>query len=227
MHAWAMTSEVSEQAIQRQTLARSTPQALKFVAISREAGAGGAEIGRRLGQRLGWKVFDRSLLDQIADRFHLSRAMLDPVDETRINWVYDVVGTWMDRKLVPHEKYFACLCRVVRAAARGDHAVFVGAATQFLLPRQQVLAVRLVASPKYRLQQIMQHTGLKETDARRYMTELDDGRREFVERFFHRDITDPHHFNLVINTECCGIEGAVEEIAAAIGPPVARLANPV
>jgi hypothetical protein len=223
MHAWAMTAELGDRALESQTLARASPQVIKFVAISREAGAGGSEIGQRLGVRLGWRVFDRSLLDHIAQRFHLSRAMLDLVDETPGNWVYDVLGTWMDHQLVPHEKYFTCLCRVVLGEAQGGPAVFVGRGAQFILPRQQVLAVRLVASPTFRLRKIMERTGLTEAKARRCMRELDRGRREFAQRFFHRDITDSHLYNLLIDTERCGIQRAVEEIAVAIGPQAAPL----
>ena len=135
--------------------------------------------------------------------------MLDLVDETHTNWVYDVVGTWMDRKLVPHEKYVACLTRVVLAAARRGHAVFVGRGAQFLLPRQEVLAVRIISSPKYRVRQIMEKQGINEADARRHMAEVDEGRRQFVEQFFHHDITDPHLYDLVINVERCGKAGAV------------------
>ncbi len=57
---------------------------------------------------------------------------------------------------------------------------------------------------------------LSEPDARRYMHEVDQGRREFVQRFFHHDITDPHLYDMVINTEGFGIEGAAEEIIAAM-----------
>ena len=47
------------------------------------------------------------------------------------------------------------------------------------------------------------------------MAELDKGRREFVEQFFHRDITDPHHYDLMINVDRLGPEGAVGQILAA------------
>ena len=174
-------------------------------------------IGQCVGERLGWKVFDRNLLDCVAERFHLPRLMLDLVDETRSNWVYDVLGTWMDRKLVPHEKYVACLGRVVLSAARAGHAVFVGRGAQFLLPRKELLAVRLVASPRYRTQEIMKHLGMNESDAQRYIAEVDQGRREFVDRFFHHDITDPHLYDMVINVERCGQTKAVSEILAAVG----------
>jgi cytidylate kinase len=216
MHAWAMNKELKERAFLHETESRLIPQALKFVTISREAGAGGSQIGRRLGERLGWEVFGQNLLDRIADRFHLSRSMLDLVDETHPSWVYDVLGTWMDHRLIPHEKYVACLGRVILAAARRGRAVFVGRGAQFLLPRKELLAIRLVASPDFRLQQIMEYRRLSAADARRYMAELDNGRREFVEKFFHRDITDPHHYDLVINVDRLGADGAVQVILAAL-----------
>lgn len=217
MHAWAMTKELKDRATRQEAEGPSTRRAMQFVAISREAGAGGSEIGRRVGEQLDWRVFDKNLLDCIADRFQLPRMMLDLVDETHANWVYDVLGTWMDRKLVPHEKFVACLTRVVLTAAQGGRAVFVGRGAQFLLPRHELLAVRVVASSKYRIQQIMEQMGLGESDARRQMTELDEGRRELAQKFFHHDVTDPHLYDLMINVERCGKAQAVQEILAALG----------
>jgi cytidylate kinase len=202
----------------RSRLAKPAAQrALKYVAISREIGAGGSDVGQALSQRLGWPVFDRNLLDCIAEHFNLPRMMLDLVDETHASWVYDVLGTWMDRKIVPHEKFVACLSRIIAEAARRGNGVFVGRGAQFLLPRQDTLTVRLIASPEYRLRQIMSRLGMNEPEARTHIREVECGRREFVERFFHRDLTDPHLYDLVINVERSGIEKAVNEIAAAIG----------
>lgn len=216
MHTWAMNSELKDRVAQRQNEARLLHQTVDFIAISREAGAGGGEIAQCLGRRLGWKVYDKCLLDHIAERFQVSRQMLDLVDETRSNWVYDVLGTWMDQTIVPHERYASCLARFVSAAARRGPAVFVGRAAQFLLPRSRTLAVRIIASPKYRVRQIMERTGLNEKAARLAMIEIDKGRREFVQRFFHHDVTDPHNFDLVVDVDRLGREGAVEEILAAV-----------
>jgi len=217
MHAWAMSTELKERASLHEAEGLLTSQAVKYVTISREAGAGGGEIGRLIGERLGWEFFSRNLLDRIADRFHLSRTMLDLVDETHPSWVYDVLGSWMDHKLVPHEKYVACLNRVVLGIARRGPAVFVGRGAQFLLPRKELLAIRVVAAANYRLRQIMEHRGVNEANARRYMAELDNGRREFVEQFFHRDITDPHQYDFVINVDRLGTAGAIKLILAALG----------
>jgi hypothetical protein len=216
MFAWATKSELMDRTVRSQGEPLPTSRSVSFITISREAGAGGSEIGSELARRLDWRLFDKNLLDQIADRFHVCRRMLELVDETQSSWVYDVLGTWMDCQIVPHEKFVSLLNRVVLAAARGEHAVFVGRGAQFILPRKQLLAVRLVASPKYRVRQLMERLRLNECDARRAMIETDRGRRDFVERFFHHDINDPHCFDLVINVELCGRDGAVSEILSAM-----------
>jgi cytidylate kinase len=217
MHAWALNTELKERESLHEAEGLLASQAVKYVTISREAGASGGEIGRLIGERLGWEVYDKNLLDRIADRFHLSRTMLDLVDETHRNWVYDVFGSWMDHRLVPHQKYVACLGRVVLAIARRGPAIFVGRGVQFLLPRKELLAVRMVAAPNYRLRKIMEIRSASATDARRYMANLDRDRQEFVEQFFHRDVADPHQYDLVINVDRLGTAGAVKLILAAMG----------
>ncbi len=216
MHAWALQTELKDRAIPPKLAGGPPRQAVCFVTISREAGAGGSEIAEHVGQRLGWSVFDKNLLDQVATQFHLPRITLDLVDETPSNWAYDVLGSWMDHTLVPHEKYVACFSRVVLAASRHGRAVFVGRGVQFLLPRPEVLAVRCIASPNFRLQRIMERTGLDKPAAQQRMSDIDRGRRQFVERFFHHDSSDPHLYDLVVNVDRFGPAGAAAAIVAAI-----------
>jgi cytidylate kinase len=187
-----------------------------FVTIARQAGAGGTEIGRLVGQRLGWEVYDLNLLDRVSQRFHEPRLMLDLVDETRSNWVYDILGTWMDQQVIPHEKFVAQLKRIVATAAHDGKAVFVGRGAQFLLPRPRVLAVWITAPLEFRVTRIMVEKQMSRGDARQFIRETDEGRREFVKRFFHHDINDPLLYDLVINVQFTGVTKAVEQIVAAL-----------
>jgi cytidylate kinase len=217
MQAWARTQEIAARAARAAAAKQPRAAIAPFITISREAGACGGEVARLIGEKLGWEVLDKNLLDRMADRFHVPRFMLDAVDETAGNWVYDVLGSWMDRKIVPHEKYISYLGRVIRAAARRASCVFVGRGARFLLSPDKGLAVRLVASEKYRIEQIMKREGLAAAEARRWVEQTDRGRRDFVQRFFHHDLSDPHLYDLIINTEKFGTQGAAELIVAAVG----------
>jgi cytidylate kinase len=216
MQAWAMTAEIEGRAIRAEGPHRVAERMGRYLSISREAGAGGGEIAQLVGRRLGWEVLDRNLIDRIAERFNCSRGMLELVDETESSWVYNVLGTWMDRKIVTHDKYVACLGRVVLAAVRHGNVVLVGRGAQFMLPREKGLAVRLIASRKYRIEQMIGREGLSQADAGRRIDQLDRGRREFAQRYFHQDIDDPHLYGLVLNVEQLGPAVVVQQIVAAL-----------
>jgi hypothetical protein len=216
MQAWSMTASLEDHALRMKNIQQLTGSLHNYLAISREAGAGGSAIAEIIGRQLGWEVLGKELLDRIAQRFHSNRMMLDVVDETPSNWIYDVLGTWMDSKVIPHETYLVQLSRVVVAAAKQGPAIFVGRAAQFLLPRDKGFAVRLVAPVEFRLQNLMRLKKMTADAAQRYVNKVDPFRREFGRRFFHHDVTDPHLYDLVMNTERLGLEGAAELILSAM-----------
>lgn len=186
-----------------------------YVAISREAGAGGSRIARLVGEALGWDVLDRELLECMAERYQVSPAMLELVDETTTNWVTEVFGNVFDPNCVTQMQYVVRLSRMIVMAASRGKIIFVGRGAGFLLPRGQGLAVRLIAGPKYRVQQIMERRHLSFKDAEDYVTKTDADRRAFVQQYFHRDASDPHLFDLVINVEKFGPQLAARQIAEA------------
>lgn len=212
MRAWELSQRIAERA-ERIDQGHGRMRGLGYyVSISREVGAGGSEVGQFVGARLGWEVLDKNLLDQVAEHYQLSRSMLELVDETQASWVYDILGAWVDRKIIPHEKYVIDMERIVLRAARRGNVVFVGRGAQFLLPAERVLAVRLIAPEACRAARVAKAMTLDPERAKQYIAEVDRGRREFVERFLHRDITDPHLYDLVIRTDRIGLEPAADLI---------------
>jgi cytidylate kinase len=199
------------------TAERLAARVQPFVAISRQAGAGGGKVARLVGEKLGWQVLDESLLDQLAERFKMPRTMLEFVDETRSNWIYDVLGTWFDRSVIAHEKYVVAMSRIVMAHARRRSVVLVGRGMQFLLPRDRGLSVRIIASPEHRVRYVTErHPEFDEPQARKYMATLEAGRRGFVRRYFHQDISDPELYDLVIRLDRIDREAAADLIVAAL-----------
>ncbi|MBN2578766.1 MAG: cytidylate kinase-like family protein [Pirellulales bacterium] len=216
MHAHAMAAEIRDRLIRVEDAHRLAPRQERYLTIAREAGAGGGAIAALAGERLGWEVLDKNLLDRIAEQCPCCRMMLDLVDETPGSWLFDVLGTWMDKKIVPHNTFVAQLARVLLASVKRRNVVVVGRGAQFILPREKVFAVRIVASEAARVRRLMELKALKETEARCVLREIDRGRRDFVQRFFHRDVADPHLYDLVLNSQRLGIEGAVETLFSAM-----------
>ena len=72
---------------------------MNIITITREYGAGGGEVARKLAEALGWELLDRELLHQAAEVEHVPDAELERLDEKAI--------TMADRFRLhpPHQKY--------------------------------------------------------------------------------------------------------------------------
>lgn len=215
MRAWALTEETGDRTSHDRLEERLSGRIGPCITLSREAGAGGGQIAELVGRRLGWEVLDRELIDRVAERLRVSRATVETVDETTTNWFTDVFGSWVNPHIVPHSQYVAHLGRIVLAAAKQGNVVIVGRGAQFLLPRSSCLPVRIIASEKYRVEQVQKRHQLTSREARRALNQLDAGRREFVRNYYHRDIDDVHLYDLVLNVENLGQDCTADLVAAA------------
>ena len=60
--------------------------------ISRECGGGGSILGQELGTRLGWRVFDAKLVNEIAEAAHVHQHLIESVDEHIHNYWERIFG---------------------------------------------------------------------------------------------------------------------------------------
>ena len=186
-----------------------------FVAISREAGSGGAEIGRMLAERLGWGLYDRELVEEVAERLHVAPRFLELLDEARTDWFRDALLELVDKRLVHQDTYVRRLGRLMLLAAWEGEAVFVGRGAHLLLPPDNGLLVRVVAPRAFRMARIAERDGLEIEAAARRMDDLDEARATYLKRNFRR--AGETGFDLVIDSARLGVEGAVDVILAGAG----------
>jgi cytidylate kinase len=196
--------------------AMKPPSTYQFLTISRESGAGGGQIARLVGEIVGWRVFDRELLECLAESYQTNPRVLELVDETTMHQIKEIFGYWLDRASVSQAQYVMRLGRMILMLAQHENVIIVGRGAQFILPKDRGLRVRLVASPKYRVRHIMETQSLDEHEARRFMELTDAGRLAYAQTYFHRITTDQHLFDLVINVETLGPQHTAHLIAEAL-----------
>jgi cytidylate kinase len=216
MRQWALGLEIKERIEHQQAVERLPEQIHPFLTISREEGTEASEVARRVGQALSWEVLDRELLHYMAEQYHLPRGMLEFVDEAASSWLFEVFGKWMNHHVVTQSEYVTHLGQVVLMAAHHGSAVFVGRGTQFFLPRDRGLTVQIVAPLKQRIERVMRDLSLGHDQAQRHLEQTDQARRDYIQRYFHHDVTDAHNYDLVINQQHLDTDGAADLIVSQI-----------
>lgn len=192
------------------TSAAQLHQSRPFITLSRETGAGATTLGHALipllNRELGsaehsWVFLDRDLLTRALTQHRLPAQLADYLPEDRISEIRAGIGELVGL----HPSLWQLEQKVSEAIvqlAHVGHVVFAGRAAH-LVTRQLPggLHVRLVASRETRIARVAALLDCSREQAEAHLDATDDARRRFVRANFDEDIADPHHYDLVLNTE--------------------------
>jgi cytidylate kinase len=186
------------------------------IALSREAGARGSTIAQRVGQLLGWPVYDRELIQKIADEKGLRTRLLESIDEKRSNWLQKCLEGLVIGPRVSEGAYLRYLSETMFSLAALGDCIIVGRGAAQVLPPDSTLRVRLIAPEKERITFISKRFALSEKDATQWVRQTDHDRNRFVKDYFHVDAGDLTNYDLVINVSRFSPEGAAHVIVQAL-----------
>jgi cytidylate kinase len=208
-------------------LSRSGPQlharsAEPFVTVSREAGAGGSSLARKLADELNatleadetpWTIFDGNIVEAMLDEHHYSSRLARFLPEDSVSEVHASVGELVG--LHPNlwdltQKTNA----LIRKLAQLGRCILIGRGSNFATADlEHGVHVRLVGSPAFRARQTATALGISQADAAAQNMRKDVARRRYVRATFNRDIDNPAAYDLVINTEHVTLAEAMTMVA--------------
>ena len=186
------------------------------LAISREAGARGTSIARKVGEHLGWQVFDQEMLDYLQlDETGQSQLLADIPDGGRA-WADAHLDRLQREERISSDIETTRLVRLMLAvAARGD-AVIVGRGAGFLLPVESTIHARVIAPLESRVNFFAQTLRMTREEAKAEAQSRDERRAKFLARTIFRDPADTGAYDLVVNSTRLGVEGAAQVIGWAV-----------
>lgn len=208
---WMADQCTLEQARAQQGEAKVQP----FIAVSREPGAGAEVVCGMLAERLNLRFVGRPLLEQIALALHTTPDRLEQLEESPPSVMDEILFNLLEPQSPSMEAYAMRLGRAVYSAACLYPTVFMGGMAHLYLPRLQGVCVRLVASPSERIAHVMKIKGYDEARARHWIADTEMRRRNFAQRFFHKDIEAPEHYDLILDSSRLGAERCAALVATA------------
>ena len=187
-----------------------------YLLISREKGAGGSAVGQLAGKRLGWQVFDKEIVDAVAQKARVRRELIESLDERDRATIHDAVARLLNPQPIETAGYLAHLHEILLTLGHQGDVVIVGRGAEYVLPSQFGLRVRMVAPVEVRVRRIASEGDLSMKAARVEVERSDRERRSLARRHFHQDLRDPLSYDLTINTAELTVEAAAEVIMIAV-----------
>lgn len=186
------------------------------IAISRQTGTYGAAIAREIGDRLDWPVYDRELLQRIADDIGVHRTLIESVDERQEGWLSECVSQLFAVPEVNHTTYFRRLVETMLSLASHGDCVIVGRGAPHVLPLETTLRVRVVAPLEHRLLEVQRRDGVSRAVAAEQIEKKDRERDRFIKAHFRVDPTDPVNYDLVLNVARLSTKECASLVLAAL-----------
>jgi cytidylate kinase len=184
---------------------------IKIVTIEREYGSGGGEIAQSLATRLGWKLWDQLLTEEIARLANCPKAVVEVREERNDPLYYRLFKSFLrgsyegslnahKLNVVDSESILKITERVVQHAAKAGNSVIVGRGSQhFLRNRSDTLRVFVYAPREDKVRRLMAR-GKSEKEAQQLVDTVDRERADFIQKYFRVEWPDRGVYHAMINT---------------------------
>jgi cytidylate kinase len=184
---------------------------IKVITVEREYGSGGGEVAHLLSERLGWKLWDHLLTEEIARLANCPKAIVEVREERNDPLYYRLFKSFLrgsyegsinahKLKLVDSETILKMTERVVRHAAGKGNCVIVGRGSQhFLEDHPEALRVFLYAPREDKVRRLLSR-GKTESEAQELVETVDRDRVDFIQRYFHVEWPTRSLYHIMLNT---------------------------
>jgi len=184
---------------------------IKIITIEREYGCGGGDIAQLVAKRLGWKLWDQLLTEEIARLAECPKAVVAVREERNDPLYYRLFKSFLrgsyegsinapNLKLVDSDSIMRITQRVVLHAAETGHSVIVGRGSQqFLRSRADTLRIFLYAPREDKVRRLIGR-GKKQEEAEQLIDTVDRERADFIQKYFNVEWPDRSIYHAMINT---------------------------
>lgn len=200
----------------------------KFViTISRQFGTGGHEIGAELARRLGVKLLDKQILNEVAARINAVEEAVEKIEARNPLWRDDFTNFY--RTYMANAEYngqeqdqtshalFRAQADAIRRIASEESCVIVGrCGFDIFADHPNALKIFVHSSLDCRKRRIAEKYDISEHDAAAMIVDNDYSRELYTKTFTGSDWTDARNYDISLDVRKFGVNGAVDFLMKAI-----------
>ena len=191
------------------------------ITISRQFGTGGHEIGAEIARRLGVKLLDKQILNEVAKRAPRMEEAMEKIEARNPLWRDDFTNFY--RNYMASAEYngqeqdqtshalFRAQAEAIRRIASEESCVIVGrCGFDIFADHPNALKIFVHSSLDCRKRRIAVKYDISEHDAAAMIVDNDYSRELYTKTFTGRDWTDATNYDISLDVRKFGVNGAVD-----------------
>lgn len=193
-----------------------------IITIGRQYGSAGHEIGQKLADDLGIKLYDKEMLKRAAKESGLCEELFETHDEKPTNsFLYSLVmdtyslgyasGTYADMPI--NHKIFLAQFDAIKKIADEGPCVLVGRCADYALEDyKNVINVFIYADLDARIRRVAREFNITDARAKDIITKTDKKRASYYNYYTNKEWGDAKGYDLCLNSAKLGVDGTVRAI---------------
>ena len=192
----------------------------KVITISREYGAGGHTIGKRVAQELGIEIYDKDIVRETvrASGFETEVVQEEEEDVSKASTFLKSLCSSSVHYRDPQEVIHEVQTAVILQFAKKGPCVILGRCADDILRESgiETLNVFIHADDLHRAVRISEMTGITNaTELQKLMAKKDSSRRNYYEHYTRKKWGDSHNYDLTLDSGKLGVDLCVQMIVEA------------
>lgn len=223
-----------EEQVRRWTLSREyqkqftdTAPYWPVITVSREFGSLGAAMAEKVAERLGFTLWDNALVSAVAEETGAREALLATLDERAQSAVEEFIANVILGSAESEGAFVEHIAQVAGTIDGHGAAVIVGRGVQFILNRRRALRVRVICPIEDRIAGFAERQQKDVVEAERIVRATERERQTFIRRHYQQDVTEPSHYDVIINVGTLSLDAAADVVIAAYRGRFGRLPDGV
>ena len=193
-----------------------------IITIGRQFGSAGREIGYKVADDLGIKLYDKEMLDRASKESGICQELFETHDEKPTNsFLYSLVmdtyslgyssGSYTDMP-INHKVFLAQFDGIKKIADEGP-CILVGRCADYALEEyDNVLTLFIHASMDARIRRIARIYDLTDAKAKDMIIKTDKKRSSYYNYYSNKKWSSADSYHMCLDSSVLGIEGTAEAI---------------
>ena len=191
----------------------------KFViTINRELGSGGRTIGEKLSKKLNVPFYDKALIQQLKEQYHLTVEQIEFLKGQKHNWWADCKRSMM---MMPNyvgpsyigtpinmpdflitDEIFQTETEILKGIAEDGSCIIAGrSGFHIFRDHPNHLSILIQASMQHRIERLVRKREITYEQAREIIEQVDEARENYVKKYTGSSRYDTRNYDLVINMD--------------------------